>query len=269
MNPFLPHPPLPRAPFRLRRPRRLARLPRPLGRRPRQRPRRHQSPRPPPPLERNQWQHHLENRHPRQRLVHARHSRQLKIWLTTATADGHDFFAICVDPATGKILSNQKVFHHDDPEPLGNDVNCYASPSPTIEPAFASTYVHFGSYGTACLDTATYKILWQRDDLPCRHYRGPASSPIIFNDLLILTLDGIDLQYLTALDKKTGHTVWKTDRTATWNDLDGNGKPMGGGDFRKGFSTPLIETVNGKTEMFSLGSKAVYAYDPRHWQREL
>ncbi len=101
-----------------------------------------------------------------------------QIWLTTATADGHDFYAICVDADTGKILLNQQVFHCDNPEPLGNDVNCYASPSPVIEPG--RVYVHFGSYGTACLDTATFKILWKRNDLPCRHYRGPASSPIIF-----------------------------------------------------------------------------------------
>ncbi len=183
-----------------------------------------------------------------------------QIWLTTATMDGHDFFAVCVDAETGKILVNQQVFHCDNPEPLGNEVNCYASPSPTIEPG--RVYVHFGSYGTACLDTETFKVIWKRDDLPCRHFRGPASSPVIFDELLILTLDGIDLQYLTALDKKTGKTVWKTDRTADWNDLGQDGKPMGGGDFRKCYSTPLLRKVNGKMEMFSLGSKAAYCYDP-------
>src|SRR5260370_42203734 len=29
-------------------------------------------------------------------------------WLTTATEDGHDFFAICVDTETGKIRYNEK-----------------------------------------------------------------------------------------------------------------------------------------------------------------
>ena len=42
------------------------------------------------------------------------------------------------------------------------------------------------------------------NDLPCRHYRGPGSSPIMFQDLLILSMDGVDVQYLVALDKKTG-----------------------------------------------------------------
>jgi outer membrane protein assembly factor BamB len=128
-----------------------------------------------------------------------------QIWLTTAEVGGHDFYAICVDAETGKIIHNIKIFHCDKPEPLGNPVNCYASPSPAIESG--RVYVHFGSYGTACLDTASGKVLWQRTDMPCRHYRGPGSSPIIFENLLILTMDGIDVQYLTALDKRTGKTV--------------------------------------------------------------
>jgi len=184
-----------------------------------------------------------------------------QVWLTTATIDGHDFFVICVDAETGKVRLDQKLFHADKPEPLGNKVNSYASPSPAIEPG--RVYISFGSYGTACLDTSTLKIIWQRDDLKCRHYRGPGSSPILFEDLLILTMDGVDVQYLVALDKKTGKTVWKTDRTVKWNDLDKNGQPMMEGDLRKAFSTPLIIDVNGKAQMVSAGSKATYSYDPK------
>jgi outer membrane protein assembly factor BamB len=124
-------------------------------------------------------------------------------------------------------------------------------------------YISFGSYGTACLDTATRKLLWERRDLPCRHYRGPGSSPILFEDLLILTFDGVDVQYVVALDKKSGKNIWKTDRTAAFNDLDAQGKPMTEGDYRKAFSTPLIVDVNGKTEMLSAGSRAAFGYDPR------
>jgi len=58
-----------------------------------------------------------------------------QIWLTTATLDGHDFFAVCADAGAGTIIFDERVFHCDDPEPLGNDVNCYASPSPVVEPA--------------------------------------------------------------------------------------------------------------------------------------
>jgi len=183
-----------------------------------------------------------------------------QVWLTTATENGRDFFAICVDEKSGKILFHEKLFHCEAPEPLGNEVNGYASPSVALEPGRA--YVHFGSYGTACLDTKSLKTLWTRDDLKCRHFRGPGSSPFIFKDLLILTLDGIDVQYLTALDKRTGKTVWKTDRTADWNDLGKDGLPERGGDFRKAFATPLLIEAAGTPQLISSGSKATYAYDP-------
>ena len=183
------------------------------------------------------------------------------IWLTTATLKGHDFFVICVDAESGQIRLNKKLFHTDDPEPLGNPINCYASPSPVLEPG--RVYLSFGSYGTACLDTETFEVIWTRRDLPCRHLRGPGSSPILFENLLILTMDGVDVQYTVALDKKSGRTVWKTDRSTVWRDLDAQGRPIREGDFRKAFCTPLIVDAGGKPQMISLGAKAAFAYDPR------
>lgn len=186
-----------------------------------------------------------------------------QVWVTTATPDGHDFFAIGLNAETGKILFQEKLFHSENPESLGNgaSMNCYATPSPAIEPG--RVYVHFGSFGTACLDTANGKVLWKRDDLPCRHYRGPSSSVVLFENLVILTMDGANLQYHVALDKKTGQTVWKTDRSVAWNDENVPGQMAKDGDQRKAHSTPLIVTASGKTQMLSAGAKAAYGYDPR------
>jgi outer membrane protein assembly factor BamB len=187
-----------------------------------------------------------------------------QVWITTATEEGHDYFAIGVDKESGKVLFNEKVFHTDSPEPLGNgaSMNCYATPSAVIEPG--RVYVHFGSAGTACLDTKTGKVLWKRNDLPCRHYRGASSSPVLFEDLLILTFDGADLQYVAGLDKKTGKTVWKTDRSVEWNDETVPGPMARDGDLRKSHGTPLIATVGGQPQLLSVGAKASYGYDPRN-----
>jgi outer membrane protein assembly factor BamB len=184
-----------------------------------------------------------------------------QVWLTTADEEGHDFSVLCLDADSGKVRFNKRLFHADKPEPLGNDVNCYATPSAAIESG--RVYVHFGSYGTACLDTATGKTLWQRTDLPCRHFRGPASSLVLFEDRLFLSMDGVDVQYVAALDKRTGQTLWKTDRTTRWGDLRADGKPEAGGDLRKAFSTPIIIEADGKPTMISSGSKTIYGYDPR------
>jgi outer membrane protein assembly factor BamB len=186
-----------------------------------------------------------------------------QVWVTTATAQGHDYFAIGLDAETGKILFNEQVFHTDTPEPLGNgaSMNCYATPSAVIEPG--RVYVHYGSAGTACLDTSTGKVLWKRNDLPCRHYRGASSSPVVFEDLLILTFDGADLQYVTALNKKTGEPVWKTNRSVVWNDESVPGQMARDGDLRKAHGTPLLAMVAGKPQLISAGAKAAYGYEPR------
>lgn len=183
------------------------------------------------------------------------------LWMTTASEEGHDFYVLGVSADSGEIVYNESVFHVDNPEPLGNSVNGYASPTSAIRDG--RLYVHFGTYGTACIDTATRKVMWKREDLHCSHFRGPGSSVMLFEDLLILTFDGIDVQYVIALDTATGDTVWRRDRSRQWDDLDEEGKPYRNGDMRKAYSTPVIAQVNGKPLLLSVGAAATYGYDPR------
>ena len=186
-----------------------------------------------------------------------------KVWVTTATEDGHDFFVLRLEADSGKVTLNEKIFHSEQPESLGNgaSMNSYATPSAVAEPG--RVYVHYGSFGTACLDSATGKVLWKREDLRCRHYRGASSSPVLFQNLLVLTFDGADLQYHAALDKETGKTVWKRDRSVVWNDEHIAGQMAKDGDLRKAHSTPLIVSAAGGHQMLSSGAKAAYGYDPR------
>lgn len=176
-----------------------------------------------------------------------------QIWVTTAPPDGKELFAICLDAATGEVIHNIKVFDVAKPQSLGVERNSYASPTPVIEAG--RIYVHFGAHGTACLDTRTGEKLWSREDLECNHHRGPASSPIVWEDLLILTFDGFDFQFVTALDKKTGKDVWRTDRKLNYG--------TDNGDAMKAYSTPQIVEVDGKPELISPAAGWTAAYDPR------
>ena len=183
-----------------------------------------------------------------------------KIWLTNATKDGKEMSAVCLNAKSGEILHSVPLFSNTLVEPLGNSINGYGSPSPVIEQG--RVYVHFGSYGTAAINTSNGNVLWKRTDLPCRHFRGPGSSPVLYNDLLILTMDGIDVQYLVALDPVSGKTVWKTDRSTKWTDIEPGGKIRGGGDLRKAYTTPTFTKVGNETIMISPGAKACFAYNP-------
>jgi len=182
-----------------------------------------------------------------------------QVWLTTATPDGKQLYALAFDKATGKTLFDLKLFDVATPQ-FAHAFNTYASPSPVLEPG--RVYVTFGSPGTAAIDTATGKVIWERRDLECNHFRGAGSSPILFRDLLIMHYDGSDVQYIAALDKRTGRTVWKTPRSVDFKDVEPDGRIKADGDFRKAFATPQIVTVGGQPVLVSSASMAAYGYDP-------
>jgi outer membrane protein assembly factor BamB len=182
-----------------------------------------------------------------------------QIWITTASEDGRELYGLAIDRESGKIVHDLKLFDVARPQ-YAHPFNSYASPTPVAEPG--RVYITFGSPGTAALDARTGKVLWERRDLECNHFRGAGSSPIIFRDLLLMHFDGSDVQYLVALDKNTGKTVWRTPRSIDYKDLGANGLPKADGDFRKAFATPHIVTVAGEPLLVSLGSMAAYGYDP-------
>lgn len=183
-----------------------------------------------------------------------------QVWVTNATPDGKKMYAVCLDKASGKKIHDLLLFENANPEPLSNHVNGYGSCSPAIDADHV--YIHFGSYGTAALDRKTGKTVWERRDLPCQHFRGPGSSLVLHKNLVILSMDGVDVQYLVALDRKTGKNVWKTDRTTDFGDIEADGKIRGDGDYRKAYTTPNFVTIGGKLQLVSPGAKACYGYDP-------
>ena len=182
-----------------------------------------------------------------------------QVWVTTATDKGGELSLVCVNKETGAVVRDLVLFRVAEPQ-FCHPFNSYASPTPVIEAG--RIYVTFGSPGTACVDTQTGEVLWQRTDFVCNHFRAAGSSPILHGDLLIMNFDGSDFQFVVALDKKTGKTVWKVDRSVDFKDLDAAGQPAAQGDYRKAFSTPQVVVAAGRSLLLSSGAKAHYAYDP-------
>jgi len=188
-----------------------------------------------------------------------------RVWLTTAleqgvirtniksddmqTAEHVTLQAVGLDAKQGKELWRTTLFEVDKPAPV-HWFNSWATPSPVIEKG--QLYCDFGTFGTACLDARDGKILWQTC-LPLDHQVGPGSSPVLWRDLLVLVRDGRDAQYVTALDKQTGRTVWKTDRPP----ID-----TSKGDLKKCFTTPLLIASGKGTQLLSPGARWVVSYDP-------
>ncbi|MFK7768245.1 MAG: PQQ-binding-like beta-propeller repeat protein [Mariniblastus sp.] len=175
-----------------------------------------------------------------------------QVWLTTATEDGKEMSAICVDVHSGKVVRDMLIHENEKPA-FCHPTNSYASPTPAIEEG--RVYLHFGSYGTTCLNTKTGEQVWQRKDLECDHFRGPASSPILYDNMLIVALDGFDFQYVVALDKETGKTIWKTDREIDYGSDNG--------DLKKAYSTGSVFEIDGVPILVYPSAVATIAYNAK------
>jgi outer membrane protein assembly factor BamB len=164
-----------------------------------------------------------------------------RIWLTTSIGRGPSLRAICLDRDTGRQQQNVELFRVADAERI-NDKNSYATPTPVLEGD--SVYLHFGPYGTACIRNSG-EIVW-RARLKYSPEHGPGGSPVLFEDLLIISCDGQDTQYVVALDKETGKIRWKTPRAGY-----------------QAYTTPLVIYAAGRAQVISPGAHRAMAYDPR------
>ena len=182
-----------------------------------------------------------------------------QIWITTATEDGKELGVMAFDKTTGDVLHDKVLFTVETPQ-FCHKFNSYASPTPVIEAG--RLYVSFGAPAIACLDTKTCAVLWERRDFECNHYRGAGSSPVIWKDLMFYPFDGSDHQFIVALDKKTGKTVWEVKRSVDYKDIQADGTIEADGDWRKAFATPHVTEWQGKPLLISSGAKAHYAYEP-------
>lgn len=174
-----------------------------------------------------------------------------QIWLTSAPEDGKTRSALCYDLKTGKKIHDLLLFKVEQIE-KSNRTNSFASPTPVIKGDYV--FVHFGAVGTVCLERKSGREVWRRNDFTWLPFEGFGSSPTVYKNLLILTCDGGDKQFLIALDQSTGKTVWKTDRSVDFHD-----DPL---IIRKGFCSSTVVSFEGRDYLLSEAARAAYAYDP-------
>jgi outer membrane protein assembly factor BamB len=178
-----------------------------------------------------------------------------RIFLTAASEipGGHpldrSLRAICLDANTGRIIWNHEVLRQaGDQTQRIHSKNSHASPTPITDGH--SIFVHFGTVGTASL-TLDGQVNWTTRDLVYRPQHGNGGSPVLVDGALIFSCDGSDMQFVVALDAKSGQVRWKKSRPI----IDRNRKFS--------FSTPLTIDVGGKTQIVAPGTNHVVSYDPR------
>lgn len=171
-----------------------------------------------------------------------------RLYLTTAInspGGGLTLKALSYDAATGKLAWETNVF---DPQKSGAAIhskNGQASPTPIVTDE--RVYVHFGHHGTAALDLQG-KVIWRQDSIRYTPVHGNGGSPALVEGLLVFGVDGASEPRVVALDARDGKLRWETPRETP-------------AQRKFSFSTPLVITDGGKSQVISPGSGAVCAYD--------
>jgi outer membrane protein assembly factor BamB len=175
-----------------------------------------------------------------------------RLYLTTALDGVGDtpttLRAVCLDATNGQTLWDTEVFRPEATEfATAHRKNSPASSTPIV--TADRLYVHFGHMGTAALDLSG-KVVWRQTDIKYSPVHGNGGSPILTDGALVFNCDGQSDPFVAALDAKTGALRWKTPRNSPAKK-------------QFSFSTPLAITVDGATQIVSVGSGFVAGYDPR------
>ncbi len=178
-----------------------------------------------------------------------------KIFLTSYAGYGFDADApgnqadlrqsvLCFNRADGRIVWTKAIKAR--PEMAGYDagrvnLHGYASSTPTTDGE--AVYAFFGRSGVVAYSISG-ELLWQSYVGDATHSWGSATSPVLFEGLVIVNAS-VESQSVVALSKKTGREVWRVSAV------------------ERSWSTPLIvELSGGSRELVVSMKNKILGLDP-------
>jgi len=172
-----------------------------------------------------------------------------RVFVTQAEDQGKKRGLLCFDRADGTLLWKQQVTY--DGEQPTHKTNPYCSSSPATDGEMVVAW--HGSAGLHAYDIDG-KPLWSRDLGEFQHIWGTASSPVIYQDRIILTAGPGLHTFLIALEKQSGKELWRaTPEGSTSEELK---------EFRGSWSTPVLhQAATGDQFILSLPNRLI-AFDP-------
>jgi outer membrane protein assembly factor BamB len=187
-----------------------------------------------------------------------------RVFVVTCDEARQERLLLCLDATTGKHLW-QKVVLHSALEKK-HALNSFASSTPatdgerifvTFLDTDASVVTPDGRATPGVMVVAAYDFngneVWRVEPGRFSSMHGYCSSPVLFEDMLIVNGDHDGNGYLVALERATGRTRWKIDRPNN----------------TRSYCAPIIRQIDGRTQLVLSGSKCVASYDPHngalHW----
>ena len=154
----------------------------------------------------------------------------------------YKFALLAINRSNGSIIW-QKTLRETKPHEGTHQDASFASNSPVTDGEFV--YAYFGSRGLYCVDMKG-NVKWEKDIgmMYKRNTFGEGSCPALYENTLVILQDHERSSFITAVDKRTGDVLWKTDR-----------------DERTTWSSPIIVEYNGKAQVITTGTNRVRSYD--------
>ncbi len=162
-----------------------------------------------------------------------------------------DLAVLKIDFETGDVLRTIPLRSVESPQTI-HSLNSFASPTPVLSEG--RLFAHFGTFGTYAINTDSGEIVWKAE-IALEHGVGPGSSPIVTEGLLVLICDGVDRQFVTALDTTNGEEVWSTERPEM---------RAASGDQKKSYNTPVVvASRDGRNQLICMGAQWLVSYEPQ------
>jgi outer membrane protein assembly factor BamB len=162
------------------------------------------------------------------------------IFLTAGDDRGRRLYVLAYRRSDGSLLWETEVA--PGPREAVHRKNGPASATPATDGE--RVYVSLGSRGLAALDF-NGAVLWLTEVGRIANYHGPAGSPLLYRDKLIIYQDQRRGGFVAAYDTATGEQIWRTSR----------GQSVGWG-------TPVAIRVGDHDELIVSSQRLVQSYDP-------
>jgi ankyrin repeat protein len=167
-----------------------------------------------------------------------------KIFITAHS--GKNLETICMDRGNGRIKWRRSV-ESDKLEKISN-FNSHATPTPVCDGR--RVYVYFGSFGLIAYDLEGGEI-WNKPLPVPKMFHGSAASPILANNMVVISCDQLEGGYILAVNRDTGETIWRQERQMQ----------------RVGWSTPVLWKHGNQEELVVLGYSKLISYDLKDGRR--
>jgi len=190
-----------------------------------------------------------------------------RLFTVAALAENEERVLLCLDRASGKLLWQSTVLKAP-PEGI-HKLNSLASSTPATDgthvftafldntPTEATRQANEGRVipkgevpkGTVVISAHDFsgKQVWQMRPGLFSSKHGFCSSPIVFEDKVIVNCDHDGDGYIVALAKADGKELWRIERP----------------NKTRSYCVPLIREIGGRTQMVLSGTMCVTSYDPR------